>query len=301
MTRPSFAQKGFSMHRFQQIPEVSPEPEHPMDMPNDVTIDIPLGNEGEHGPEEEQGQGQGQDQGQQVQHEQQQQSHQHEEHQHDSQQGQQQGQEHSETHSKTDSMSFFRYQSASEGADPGNSNNNNMSEKAHLVPDCDQSSTGRRRRGRNRKTANSVDDDDADDEGCYKSQNLTQLGRMYRSILNSSLLIRYLIYITPIAVLIAVPIIVSATVVRGATIGGVTVYWFFAWIEVIWLSLWVAKILARGVPYVVQFLSGIVSPGTRKYALMLRALEIPILLVGWTLIALVTFFPVSSTLLLIDV
>lgn len=111
-----------------------------------------------------------------------------------------------------------------------------MSEKAHLVPDCDQSSTGRRRRGRNRKTANSFDDDGGDDEGSYKSQSLTQLGRMYRSILNSSLLIRYLIYITPIAVLIAVPIIVSATVAREATIGGVTVYWFFAWIEVIWLS-----------------------------------------------------------------
>ena len=175
-----------------------------------------------------------------------------------------------------------------------NNNSNNVTEKAHLVPDCEQGSVGRRRRSRNKKaSSNAFGSDDAE-----SAEDVSRLGHIYRGVLNSSILIRYLVYITPVALLIAIPIIVGATGARYATIGGVRMYWFFAWIEVVWLSLWVAKVLARGMPYIFQFLCGIVSPGTRKYALMLRALEIPLSLVGWTVVSLVTFFPVCIHLFL---
>ena len=264
MSRPGIAQKRFSFHRFRRIPEAPPERENPMAAPNDVTIDIPLGN----GPEEQQ---------QEQDHKQPEQDNLHP--------------KPLDIPRKSDSISFRRYQSAPEagGGAGGGDDNNNISEKAHLVPDCEQGSVGRRRRSRNKKTHNSFGDDDAD-----SAEDVTRLGHIYRGILNSSILIRYLVYITPLAVLIAIPIIVGATGARYATIGGVKMYWFFAWIEVVWLSLWVSKILARGMPYIFQFLCGIVSPGTRKYGLMLRALEIPLSLVGWTAISLVTFFPVCS-------
>ena len=290
MTRPGIAQKRFSMHRFHQIPEAADEPEHPMDTPNEVTIDIPL-SDTEHEPEQSQSQSQSQTQSQTQSPQKEGQQQQRKSH-----DGRGQGEEQDadeEPHRGMDSISLFgRYQSLPEDGEAADNNKNaNMSEKAHLVPDCDASSTGRRRRARHRKANNGIHDDD-DDDDTRDTENVNYLGRLYRAVRNSSLLVRYFIYITPGAVLLAIPIIVGATVARYATIGGVALYWFFAWLEVVWFSLWISKILARGLPYIFQCLCGIVSPGTRKYALMLRALEIPISLVGWTLISLVTFFPV---------
>ncbi|KAJ5373264.1 Mechanosensitive ion channel MscS [Penicillium concentricum] len=123
---------------------------------------------------------------------------------------------------------------------------------------------------------------------------INRMGRFYQAVLNYSLITRYLIYVIPIAILIAIPIIVGATVAQDAKIGGVHIYWFFTWIEIIWFSLWTSKIFARYIPYFFQFLCGIVSSGTRKYALILRALETPIALLIWAIISLVTFLPVMN-------
>jgi small-conductance mechanosensitive channel len=123
---------------------------------------------------------------------------------------------------------------------------------------------------------------------------INRMGRFYQAVLNYSLITRYLIYVIPIAVLIAIPIIVGATAAPNAKIGGVHLYWFFTWIEIIWFSLWTSKVFARYIPYFFQFLCGIVSSGTRKYALILRALETPIALLLWAIISLVTFLPVMT-------
>ncbi|KAJ5502313.1 Mechanosensitive ion channel MscS [Penicillium fimorum] len=123
---------------------------------------------------------------------------------------------------------------------------------------------------------------------------INRMGRFYQAVLNYSLITRYLIYVIPIAILIAIPIIVGATAAPNAKIGGVHIYWFFTWIEIVWFSLWTSKIFARYIPYFFQFLCGIVSSGTRKYALILRALETPIALLIWAIISLVTFLPVMT-------
>ncbi|THC92856.1 hypothetical protein EYZ11_007669 [Aspergillus tanneri] len=120
---------------------------------------------------------------------------------------------------------------------------------------------------------------------------LTKMGYFYQKVLNFSIITRYLIYVTPLALLIAIPIIVGASVAPDATIADVPVHWFFTWIEVVWLGLWVAKLAAHFLPYVFQFLCGIVSSGTRKYSLILRRLQIPIATVIWSVISLVTFLP----------
>lgn len=156
------------------------------------------------------------------------------------------------------------------------------SEKAGVAP-------GRRRRRQdsdiNESTGKPVD---SSDDGT-----INRMGRIYQAIFNFSIVTRYMIYVVPIGLLIAIPIIVGATVSQNARIGGVHIYWFFAWIEVVWVSLWVCKIFAKFIPYIFQFLCGIVSSGTRKYALILRSLETPITLVLWSVISLVTFLPVS--------
>jgi hypothetical protein len=57
---------------------------------------------------------------------------------------------------------------------------------------------------------------------------------------------------------------------------------------------WVSKLAAKAVPWVFLFLCGMVSSGTRKYALILKAVEIPLSLVGWAVTCLLTFKGLTS-------
>ena len=123
---------------------------------------------------------------------------------------------------------------------------------------------------------------------------LTQMGKIYDRILNFSIVTRYFLYVLPLALIIAVPIVIGATARPKAALGGVRLVWFFSWLEIIWLSLWVSKLFAKTLPWIFQFLCGIVSSGTRKYMLVLKALEIPISLVGWALTSLATFIPIMT-------
>lgn len=127
-----------------------------------------------------------------------------------------------------------------------------------------------------------------DDEG----DTLTRMGKIYNKILNFSIITRYIVYILPLAILIAIPIVIGATAAKRARLGGVRIVWIFTWVELIWLSLWVSKLFAMTLPWIFQFLCGIVSSGTRKYALVLKSLEVPLTLVGWALASLATFMPV---------
>lgn len=60
-----------------------------------------------------------------------------------------------------------------------------------------------------------------DDEADY----ITRAGRIYSAILNFSVVTRYFIYVSPFALLIAIPIIIGATAAKDAKIGGVPIVW----------------------------------------------------------------------------
>lgn len=143
--------------------------------------------------------------------------------------------------------------------------------------------------GRRKRLENRDDGKRRKEEGT-----LNAVGRFYKKVYNFSVITRYFIYVAPVALAIAIPMIIGATVAQDATIGGVRLVWFFAWIEVVWVSLWVSKIVAHFLPLVFQFLIGVVSSGTRKYSLILAALEIPLSLVGWAVTSLATFVPLMT-------
>ncbi|KAL8721056.1 MAG: hypothetical protein Q9181_007789 [Wetmoreana brouardii] len=145
---------------------------------------------------------------------------------------------------------------------------------------------GRRRKLKENGRSNRGDDGEED--------TLTQMGKIYDKILNFSVVTRYFLYVLPLALIIAIPIIVGATAKPEQSLGGVRIVWFFSWVEIVWLSLWVSKLVAKALPYVFRFLCGIVSSGTRKYMLVLKALEIPLSLVGWALTSLATFIPIMT-------
>ncbi|KAJ4338597.1 hypothetical protein N0V95_008021 [Ascochyta clinopodiicola] len=118
---------------------------------------------------------------------------------------------------------------------------------------------------------------------------LNRMGRIYTKILNYSIITRYMIYVAPIALLLAIPIILSQTRTITGSIGGTDQRRFWIWIEIIWLSFWVMKIVAHFLPNVFEFLIGVVSPGVKKYALLLRAVEKPLSFVLWMIVNQATF------------
>jgi hypothetical protein len=122
------------------------------------------------------------------------------------------------------------------------------------------------------------------------------LGRFYDRIINFSVVTRYLVYILPVGLLIAAPIITYAILDPNAIMvdTNVKVIFFWTWIEIVWLSIWVSKLASKAMPYIFMFLCGVVSSGTRKYATILKAIEIPLSLVGWAVTCLVTFTALTS-------
>jgi hypothetical protein len=60
---------------------------------------------------------------------------------------------------------------------------------------------------------------------------MTKMGQIYAKIIGFSIITRYFLYVLPLALVIALPIIFGATVAQDAKIGGVRIVWFFTWVE----------------------------------------------------------------------
>jgi hypothetical protein len=132
---------------------------------------------------------------------------------------------------------------------------------------------------------------------------LNRMGRFYTKILNFSIITRYMIYVAPLALILAIPIILagSGTIFKDTIkdgnskkhlIGGengANPKLFFIWIEIIWLSFWGCKIIAHFLPRIFEFLVGVVSPGVKKYVQLLAALEKPLSFVFWMIVNQVTY------------
>jgi hypothetical protein len=61
---------------------------------------------------------------------------------------------------------------------------------------------------------------------------LNKMGRIYTKILNFSIITRYMIYVAPIALCLAIPIILSQTRTITGDIGGTDQRRFWIWIEI---------------------------------------------------------------------
>lgn len=140
---------------------------------------------------------------------------------------------------------------------------------------------------------------------------LNAMGRLYNKIIGFSVITRYLVYVVPVAILLAIPLVLlpvtghkddihvggqlknsdgtPATDANDKPIMGPSLFYLFLWIEISWLSVWAAKIVAHLLPGVFMFFCGVVSSGTRKYATVLKNLEIPLSLFIWALISWLVF------------
>lgn len=125
----------------------------------------------------------------------------------------------------------------------------------------------------------------SDDDGT----SLTAMGKIYDKVVNFSTVTRYMVYVIPIGSVLAIPVVLIATLAPNARIGAVRMVWFFSWLEIVWFSVWISKLVAKAIPGIFMFLCGVVSSGTRKYALAIKNLEVPITLLGWAATSFATF------------
>ncbi|KAK4187582.1 Mechanosensitive ion channel-domain-containing protein [Podospora australis] len=130
-----------------------------------------------------------------------------------------------------------------------------------------------------------------------EERSLNFMGRLYTKIVSFSIVTRYLVYIVPVALLLAIPLVIlpftgdlnKDRVRLGNDSDDKSLFQLFLWIEISWLTLWAGKLVAHLLPWVFMFFCGVISSGTRKYATVLRALEIPLSLFFWGLASWLTF------------
>lgn len=73
------------------------------------------------------------------------------------------------------------------------------------------------------------------------------VGKFFKRVHNSSFLIRYITYITPVTLILLIPLLIGALVPGvngddGARVGGVQLLWFMIWLEIVWLTLWAGRV-----------------------------------------------------------
>jgi small-conductance mechanosensitive channel len=121
-----------------------------------------------------------------------------------------------------------------------------------------------------------------------EKDSVNTLGKIYTKVRDFNVVTRNLIYILPFSIVLAIPLIIFATVAADARANGVRLLGLFIWLQVMWWCLWLSKYFAQLLPLIYMKLSGFVSSGTRKYRLVIRALELPLSFLIWTVICWVT-------------
>ena len=165
-------------------------------------------------------------------------------------------------------------------------NTQGMDEKHALFDKAVGGPAGMRRINKDLRRAGST--------GLSDDTSLNAMGRFYNTIIGFSVVTRYLVYVVPVAVLLAIPIIVIPLTgdKDRVSLGDEprhNLFFLFLWIEISWLALWAGKMVVHFLPFLFIFFCGVVSSGTRKYATVLRALEIPLSLFFWGLSSWLSF------------
>ena len=121
---------------------------------------------------------------------------------------------------------------------------------------------------------------------------LTRIGRFYQSLSHSNLVLRWAVYVLPVTILLGIPVALFATTFKDARADRVRLLGLFVWIQVVWGSLWVSRLIASCLPQIYMWLTGVINSGVRKYHIVLKSIQVPIAVFFWTIIAQTTIAPI---------
>ncbi|KAH3914482.1 mechanosensitive ion channel [Parastagonospora nodorum] len=119
----------------------------------------------------------------------------------------------------------------------------------------------------------------------------TNVSKFFKKVHNSSWLVRYFTYITPLVLLILVPILVGALAFPNADVGGVELSWFGIWLMIVWLTLWLGRVIAKCLPWPIGMVSSLFTNNSKKWRDMGKQLELPATLFFWWLAIECSFLP----------
>jgi hypothetical protein len=74
----------------------------------------------------------------------------------------------------------------------------------------------------------------------------TSLSRFFKKVHSSIWLVRYFVYITPLVLVILIPLLLGALLFKNAIVGDVKLVWFCIWLEIVWLTLWAGRVSMTG-------------------------------------------------------
>ncbi|KAI9669098.1 MAG: hypothetical protein M1831_000690 [Alyxoria varia] len=120
--------------------------------------------------------------------------------------------------------------------------------------------------------------------------------KLFKKIHNSNVLIRYFTYIVPLVLIILIPLLIGALwpAVRSQdpNVGGVRLVWFCVWLEVIWLTLWAGRVLAKALPYPAGLIASLFTNNSKKWRDLFKQLELAVTLFFWMLGVEISFLPI---------
>jgi hypothetical protein len=124
----------------------------------------------------------------------------------------------------------------------------------------------------------------------------TKISQFFKNLHHKSLLLRYIFYVVPIGVILLTPILIGkyAPVASSADVGGVALLWFGVWLEIVWLSLWAARLVAKCLPVPMGWISSIFTNNSKKWRDLGKQLELPATIFLWWLGVLISFLPTMT-------
>ena len=114
---------------------------------------------------------------------------------------------------------------------------------------------------------------------------------IFKYIHQSSFIVRYFTYIVPLVALLLIPLLLGALVFPDASVGGVELLWFSIWLEIVWLTLWAGRIVAKCIPWPLGLISSLFTNNSKKWRDLGKQLEVPATLFFWWLGVEVSFLP----------
>ncbi|ODH47394.1 hypothetical protein GX48_06497 [Paracoccidioides brasiliensis] len=122
----------------------------------------------------------------------------------------------------------------------------------------------------------------------------TNLAKCFKRIHESSFLVRYFTYITPLVLILLIPLLAGLFAFPNANVGGVQLLWFSVWLEIVWLTLWAGRIVAKCLPIPMGLIASILTNNAKKWRDLGKQLELPATLFFWCLGIEVSFLPTMT-------
>ena len=70
----------------------------------------------------------------------------------------------------------------------------------------------------------------------------TKFSKFFKKLHGSSWIVRYITYISPVVLLILIPLLIGIFAFPDANVGGVELLWFSIWLMIVWLTLWAGRV-----------------------------------------------------------